>query len=81
MDLEPENSKDLRNASSQSQDKFDKLTELLTRSLKVGSHDPFFGSSYFSVIVSAHRNVDSHHYFFECEQQLAQKLDRVNPGV
>ena len=57
------------NAGSQSQDKFDKLTELQTRSLKVGSsHDPFFVSSYFSVIVSAHRNVDSHHYLFEFEQ-------------
>ena len=29
--------------------------------LKVGSHDPFFGSNYFSGIVSAHRNVDLLH--------------------
>ena len=25
------------------------------------SHDPFFGSNYFSSIVSGHRNVDLHH--------------------
>ena len=29
--------------------------------IRVGSHDPFFLPNYFSVIVSAHRNVDSHH--------------------
>ena len=29
--------------------------------LRVGSHDPFFGSSYFSGIVLPPGNVDSHH--------------------
>ena len=29
--------------------------------IKVGSHNPFFGSSYSSAIVSAHRNVDLRH--------------------
>ena len=32
-----------------------------TRTLKVGSHHPFFRSNYFSGFVLVHRNVDSHH--------------------
>ena len=32
----------------------------LKSGVKVGSHDPFFRSNYFSGIVSTHRNLDSH---------------------
>ena len=32
--------------------------------VRVGSHDPFFGSNYYSGIVSAHRYVDSSHSLF-----------------
>ena len=32
----------------------------LKSGVRVGSHDPFFLSNYFSSIVSTHRNLDSH---------------------
>ena len=35
--------------------------------LRVVSQDPFFRSNYFSGIVSAHINLDSHTNFFESE--------------
>ena len=45
--------------------------------LKAGSHDPIFGSDFFSGIVSAHRNVDSRQYLNLSKNRI-QKLDRVN---
>ena len=32
----------------------------LKSGVRVGSHDPFYRSNYFSGIVSTHRNLDSH---------------------
>ena len=54
------------------------LEVILAINLKAGSHDPIFGSVFFSGIVSAHRNVIVSVTSLNLNRNRIQESDRVN---